>query len=88
MELLSYPKLKNDEAKTIKKLLTNFEIINLNNDIKEKTIKIKKKYKIKLPDSIIVASALENKATLITSDKQLFKIDELKIITINDLLKH
>ena len=42
--------------------------LSLTNDIKERTILIRRKYNIKLPDAIIAATALENDMVLITAD--------------------
>ena len=86
MELLSFPKLQENEKKQIEKLLQYFVIYNISEQIKNKTIEIRKNYNIKLPDSIIVATALVNNLTLITNDKGLFKIKELKILTLQELL--
>jgi len=38
----------------------------LNDDIVNRTIHIRRKYKTKLPDAIIAASALENELTIFT----------------------
>ena len=85
MELFSYPKLTQDESLSIKKLLDPFEIYNISNDIKNLTIKIRKTYGIKLPDSIICATAIYYKKTIISNDKQLSKIDNLDILTLEEL---
>ena len=74
MELFSYPKLTEQENNIIKNLLNHFEILNINQEIKRKTIETRKEYSIKLPDSIICATALVCQATLISNDKQLSKI--------------
>lgn len=86
MELLSYSKLSKKDEDAIKKMLLNFEIATLSIAIKESTIKIRKQYNLKLPDSIIVATAIENKAILVTSDKQLLKLDCVKTIELVQLI--
>jgi predicted nucleic acid-binding protein len=48
------------------------------------TIKIRKTYGIKLPDSIICATALVYGTTLISNDKQLSKISDLKILSLEE----
>jgi predicted nucleic acid-binding protein len=49
--------------------------------IVEKTIELRKAYKIKLPDAIIAATALVNKLTLISRDTNDFrKVKGLKVI--------
>lgn len=52
----------------------------MNNLIKEKHIKIKRAYSIKLPDAIIAATALVFDMPFITADNGFKKITELKLI--------
>ena len=52
----------------------------MNSEIKDLTIEIRKKAKLKLPDSIIAATAYYSKTPLLTSDKQFRQIEELEII--------
>ena len=81
IELFSYPELQDDEAKEIQGFIKDFRIDELDNVIVDQTIKIRKKYKLKLPDAIIAATALVNNSTLITHNKKDFqKIKNLKII--------
>ena len=56
------------------------KVITLNNSIKKETIRVRKNYKTKLPDSIIIASALYLDLPLITSDVEFKKVDELTLI--------
>jgi len=57
--------------------------IPLSAEVKQKTIQLRKNYRIKLPDAIIAASAIVNKTSLMSNDKQLSKIEELKLISID-----
>ena len=85
IELLSYSSLtKNDEI-ILKNLLSQFESVELTKSVKEKTIQIRRDSKLKLPDSIVVASALDNDAILVTSDKQLLNAQIVKTIELNQL---
>lgn len=86
MELFSYPKLTNNEHQSIENLLTHFDILNISDDVKSKVIYIRKKYGIKLPDSIICATAMVNNATLISNDKQLSKILDLNVLTLDKFI--
>ena len=61
-------------------LLNNVKLLTLNNPIKEETIQIRKKYNTKLPDSIIIASALYLDFPLITADNDFKKVEELSLI--------
>jgi len=79
MEILSYSFSSKDEEQFVHKLLSFFDIIDINRDIAEEVIRLKKSRKIKLPDAIIVATALVHKAILYTNDKQLHTINDLNI---------
>lgn len=85
LELLSFPDLTVAEEKVIRKLIKNFIVIDINEKIKATAIKLRKKYKLKLPDSIICASALLTKAVLLTNDVKLKKIKELTVKTPDQL---
>lgn len=79
IELLSFN--NENEIKNIDKLLSNSQIFSLNDEVVEQTIKIRKKYKLKLPDAIIAATALINNLILVThNEKDFKKIKGLKII--------
>ena len=71
IELLSFSKLTQEDIVETRKALSKFKRIHLTDPVKERTIQIRRMNKIKLPDCIIIASALEEKATLITYDQQL-----------------
>jgi len=79
MEILSYNFPSKEEEEFIQKLLSLFEIIDITKIIAQEVISLKKKRKIKLPDAIIVATALVEGATLYTNDKQLHSVENLDI---------
>ncbi len=85
IELLSFSKLTQEDSDILKLALSNFEFIGLSDDVKEITINIRKKNKIKLPDSIIIASSLKEDAILVTSDKQLLNSSLVQTIELKDL---
>ena len=81
MESLGHPFINNEEEAIVKRLCDTCEAFNLTKQITDKTIEIRKQFKIKLPNAIIAASALVNKATLVTANVKDFKmIDEISII--------
>ena len=86
LELLSFHSLRDDELDKINMFFGFCEIIELTPSIKSKTVELRKKYKLKLPDSIICASAVTHNLVLVSADKQLQKIKELRVITLDDLL--
>ena len=57
------------------------EVYHIDDEIIDKTINLRKKYKIKLPDAIIAATAIVNNFILISHDvKDFEKITELQFI--------
>jgi predicted nucleic acid-binding protein len=86
MELLSYSGITETEENCIKSLLNDCEEISLTSEIKNKTIELRKKYKIKLPDAIVAASAIIKKIPLITADKGFKQITELDLELIVPIL--
>jgi predicted nucleic acid-binding protein len=80
IELLAFPHITAETEQQIKNFLKDCLILDLKQEIKELTIEFRRKYKLKLPDSIIAASAFFQKIPLITSDKEFKKIEELDIL--------
>ena len=85
IELLAYNFLSEAEEKIIHKLLNEIEIINIDSKIKEKTIEIRKKSNVKIPDAIICATAFSVGLTLITNDERLHKIDEIRCCYLSEI---
>jgi len=68
MEVLGYRFENDSEKQTIEQLCKYFPVIDLNPEIVEKVISIRQKHKIKLPDAIILATALVGELELITAN--------------------
>ena len=81
LELLGFKDLSPTEEKGIVSLLKECVVISINNRIKEKYIEIKKKYKLKLPDAIIAATAIVLNIPLVSADKQFKTVKELTLVT-------
>ncbi len=80
LELLSYSKLSDSDSSLIKLFLEECIIIDINPEIKKHTIKIRKEYGLKLPDSIISASSIYLNIPLLTADKGFQKAQLLNLI--------
>jgi len=80
LELLAYKGITEQEEKVILDFISQCKIINITNVVKEETIRIRKAYNTKLPDSIIIATALYLDLPLITADIDFKKVDELILI--------
>ena len=80
LELLAYKGITASEEKIINDFVAQCKTININNAIQQETIRLRKIYNTKLPDSIIIATALYLDLPLITSDVEFKKVDELMMI--------
>lgn len=80
LELLAYKGIKEEEEKVIQEFVSQCKTITINSAIKQETIRVRKNYNTKLPDSIIIASALYLDLPLITADVEFKKVEELALI--------
>ncbi|MDH5367777.1 MAG: type II toxin-antitoxin system VapC family toxin [Cyclobacteriaceae bacterium] len=80
LELLGYQDITKKEQYEIKQFLEDCIIIDINNQIKEEVIKIKQSQKIKLPDSIILATSTYLNIPVISSDSDFGKAEEVNVI--------
>ncbi len=77
MELLGFAKVEQEIVDFV-----NFsEVYPIDDEVIDKTIVLRKKYKIKLPDAVIAATAIVNEFTLVSHNfKDFQKIEELNYI--------
>lgn len=80
IEVLGYPQSTEGETQT-RLLLSGLNEIELTSEIAERTIQLRKHYRIKLPDAVIAATALESKLTLVTRNERDFeKIPSIQLL--------
>jgi len=84
LELLGFKGITAKEVTKVKRFLADCIIVDISEDIKNKTIAIKQSYQIKLPDSIIAATSLCMEIPLLTADKGFEKIKNLDIALYKD----
>jgi len=80
LELLAYKGITAKEEKVINEFVSQCKTITINSAVKQETIRIRKTYNTKLPDSIIIATALYLDFPLITSDIEFKKVEELTLV--------
>ena len=83
IEFLAFPNLNQSDRQLFQQFLQQIEIIDLDSQdgsLINQTILIRQKYRLKLPDAIIAAMAIQNLAKLVTHDAQLSKVTELTIV--------
>lgn len=73
--------ISENDDKLFTELLNSFKTRAIDIEIENKTILLRKKYKLKLPDAIIAATVIVEDAILVTRDKKDFqKVEELTIL--------
>jgi tRNA(fMet)-specific endonuclease VapC len=88
IEFLAFPDLSESDVNLFEEFQDRIDIIDLahvNEHLISNIINLRKLYKkIKVPDAIIISTAIVNNCTLITADKKLHKVDEVEILSIED----
>lgn len=77
MELLSYPSLDEAALTQIRSFLSEVRVVELNEQVREIAIDLRRKHKLKLPDAIVAAPALSLQAQLLTNDVKLLRVPGL-----------
>lgn len=80
LELLGFSGINAESEKVISEMLESCVIIDINTSIKREVIQLRRKHTIKLPDSIIAATAIYFDLPLLTSDRGFAKIEELNLM--------
>lgn len=73
LEILSLPKLTAEELAAIEEFLQQFSIIPLNSHLSRIAAKIRRRTKLGLGDSVIVATAKLTDSILVTRDKEIMR---------------
>jgi len=80
IELLGFSGITQLEELKFQEFIDASDTISLTDDVVNKTIQLRKKHKIKLPDAIIAATALVSGLTLLTRNTKDFeRIEEIAV---------
>ena len=83
IEFLAFPGLSHIDRKLFQIFLQRVEVIDLTStDTKllEKIIEIRQQFRLKLPDAIIAAMAIQNSAGVVTADQEFARVNVLTVI--------
>jgi len=84
MELLGVFSISKIQKSNFQKIIDQCFVIDFNLEIKKSAIQLKQKYKVKLPDAIIAATAIHYNIPFITADADFKIIKELDLIFIEN----
>jgi predicted nucleic acid-binding protein len=77
MELLAWPSLTSKEEKNVREFLGQLTICELTQSIRARAVQLRKEQRVKLPDAIVCATAMEFGVELWTNDTTLAKVPRL-----------
>ncbi|MCL5424617.1 MAG: type II toxin-antitoxin system VapC family toxin [Gammaproteobacteria bacterium] len=86
LELLAFPGLLIEDEQAVKMILAQLTRVELDHQVKNETIKVRRSTQMKLPDRIISASASVVAATLVTDDVKLAAKHGGNVISLDALL--
>ena len=83
IEFLVFPGLTQDDRQIFEQFLQRVEVIGLgamDAVLIDKIVEIRQQHRLKLPDAVIAAMAIQNSAHLVTADREFAKVTILTII--------
>ena len=80
IELLGFPGLSTEKLRQLESMLASMRILDMNHRQKQIAIRLRQTKKMKTPDAIIAAAAIENDLPLLTADKGFNNIPGLTCI--------
>jgi predicted nucleic acid-binding protein len=81
-ETLSYPAITPSDADIIRDFVGETISVPFDNSLAEIAASLRRKYKIRLPDAVVAATALSRNTPIVTRDRQFLKIKEISVILI------
>jgi predicted nucleic acid-binding protein len=82
IEMLSFSAIGQEEESRIRQFVSQVTIVGLSEEVKQSTIEIRRKYRLKLPDAIVCATAIILDSDLLSNDVQLGKVRELRLSSV------
>jgi predicted nucleic acid-binding protein len=77
IELLSFPFNNETEERGVLDFLEKLEIVSLTDAVKQHAIRLRREYRLKLPDAVIAATALSLSVDLLSNDEKLMHLPGL-----------
>ncbi len=78
MELLAWPSLTDEETVKVRAFLDNVTLCDLTAPIRTRAVALRRAHRLKLPDALICATAMEHQTELWTNDSQRPRITGLR----------
>lgn len=83
IELYSWPAISDSDIKLIRNFISQGQIIEYSSQLKNQVIEIRKKYKLKMSDAFIAATALVYDLPLVSADVIFNKVEKINFLKVN-----
>jgi len=83
LEILSFKQISKSGLQKAEQFISQCKVVDINEEIKKKSIEIRKTFSLKLTDAIVAATAIYLQFPLITADSDFKRIKELELIHYN-----
>ncbi|MEX0269034.1 type II toxin-antitoxin system VapC family toxin [Leptolyngbyaceae cyanobacterium UHCC 1019] len=83
LEFLAFTRLTDEDRQLFEQFLQQIEVIGLSaeqNNLITQIVQVRQQYRLPLPDAIIVATAIQMNANLVTADQKLHEIQAVTSI--------
>jgi len=78
IELLSFRDLTTEQEQALLELLADVAVVGIDEHVKRQAVELRRRFRLRLPDAIIVAIALLLDAVLLTNDIALTQVGSLR----------
>ena len=81
IEFLAFPNLSENDRRTFQEFSEGVDVVGLERAERamiDRIVSLRAQYRLKLPDAIIAATAVERDATLITDDRRLLMLSAIR----------
>ena len=82
LELLAYSDITAEEEAGIQAFLGDVQIAGLTKSVKTNAIDLRRRFRLRLPDAIIAATAISRDAVLLTNDQKIISVDTIRTQTL------
>ena len=83
IEFLAFPNLLDEDRTLFADFLKQLNVLGVDqsdNTLIDSIVRVRKQYRLKLPDAIIAATAIHQNADLVTADREFRVVRELRIV--------
>jgi hypothetical protein len=80
MELLGFPGITPQEESALSDFLREVFVVPIDESVEDEAIRLRRGHRLKLPDAIIAATAMVADATLVTADRGILELPEVRTL--------